>query len=341
MKKRFTVLALLLVLCVSAVNAKPLSGIINNSWAYYLDTRGGANYYRGFLFFEDGDDTVVYQRSINLDTNEQYVVVLFFSESDNDVQFLGSNGQFDMKNQDMMQLIPDILNFVSMKQLHKKEITYELKDFEDPWGDDYVLIYRFSSLIPGFGFTTIFKQGQEDDGSFTLNRWGICNTQADIQTFITYMPVEFKATDRNLSTEIPEAESVTVTMNGLKVTLDKNWTFEQTEEFSGYWLELSSIRDSQIMIEDARKIFDVTKFNNQCDIIKMIIASSQGIDPSSFSFSKNKDGLVCSYNTFDAQNLESYQRIQFKKGRIVNFSSFTDIYQANKDYYEKIVDSVK
>lgn len=337
-KKLFVLLAALTISC--AAFAKPLSFVQNGEYVYYLDTRGNTPYFRGFLFLNEDDDTMLLHRSVNLETGNEYTFSIFVSDTGSQIDFLGTGGDTSAAGLEIQQSIVDVLNFASMQKHCENDIKYELKDFDDPW-ETYTQVYRFGKIVPGFCFTSITLKDEDPTVGYFLNCWGFAQTDADVSTFLHLKPRDYTPTDRGLSLEIPEAKPMKVTMNGMKATLDYNWVSNNSMGQPGYWLQTSSVRDSQIMIEDFSKIMPLDSEDAQAYITKLVMLNTPGIDPSTLYFSFNKKQMFVSYEVYDEQNLVSYQEFQIRKNKVINFSTFKDIYIANAEYYKKILKSIK
>ncbi len=340
MKRTLTLLVFLAAGCM-ALFAKPLDFVRNGEYAYYLDQRGRLNFYRGFLFVSDEENTVIVHRSVDLDTMEERNLVITVSvDETGEANIENINGQFEKDEYTFNQTIPDILNFLAFYNACKDEIAYEVKGFDDEW-DDYVLVYNYGKLIPGFGFVSVTVKGEEDNKGYFLNQWGLINNESEVMDFLKMMPKDFTPTERHADLTIPKKKAQKVTMNKMKVTLDENWHPNDSEGQPGYWLSVSSIRDSQIMIEDFTNIFPLATEEEQIILGKLSILSTQSIKPDTIHAEKNKDGLFVSYDAYDENNVASYMQFQIKNGKIINFSTFKDIYEANYEYYRKILNSVK
>lgn len=109
----------------------------------------------------------------------------------------------------------------------------------------------------------------------------------------------------------------------------------------GYWLSISSIRDSQIMVEDFSKVFPLDSEEKQCYVAQLSILASQSIIPDTIHAEYGKNGVFVIYDIYDEDNLVSYQTFRHKNGCIINFSTFRDIYDSNPEYYSKILKSIK
>lgn len=339
--KKLLLLLTTLFMASTLLFAKPLDFVQNGEYVYYMDERNDTPFFRGFLFSPEGDSTYVLIRSVNLKTNDErkFMIILSLDEN-NSPNITGMQGEIDQNEYDFFQSIPDIMNFVSFYYSHKDKITYETKAFEDDWGI-YVLNYNYGKLYPGFKFLSITMKDNDEYKGYNLNRWGIAKTEDDIQSFFEIKPRDFTPTDRKLSLTIPEKKPLKVTMNKIKVTLDENWKSDNSMGQPGYWLSISSIRDSQIMVEDFSKVFPLDSEEKQCYVAQLSILASQSIKPDTIHAEYGKNGIFVSYDIYDEDNLVSYQTFRHKDGCIINFSTFRDIYDSNPEYYSKILKSIK
>lgn len=340
MKRTFALLSLLAAGCM-ALFAKPLDFVRGGEYVYYLDRRGQMNFYRGFLFASDEENTVIIHRSVDLDTmEERNLVITVYVDETGEAKIANVSGHLEKEEYTFFQTIPDILNFLAFYNICKDEITCEVKGFDDEW-DNYVLVYNFGKLIPGFGFVSITEKGADNDKGYFLNRWGLIKNDSEVTDFLKLMPRDFTPADRQADLSIPNKKARKVTMNKMKATLDENWQSNDSEGQPGYWLSLSSVRDSQIMIEDFANIFPLNNEEDQLSLGKLSVLSTQTIKPDTIYAEKNKDGLFVSFDVYDENNFVSYMQFQIKNGKVINFSTFKDIYEANYEYYRKILNSVK
>ncbi|MDR0321704.1 MAG: hypothetical protein LBI28_09390 [Treponema sp.] len=327
-----------------------LDYLISGEYAFYLDTRGGMNYYRGYMYFNSAEGTdVIFARNVDINTGleERFI---FSVDYDEDGHPSGvSNVQGQIFTVEGRQAIPDFLNFTTLFLSTCDD--YQLQsNVRDEW-DDYTLVFSFNKALPFFGFYDIRMEG-DNKSYYTLLHAGLLNANS-ASSFYEINPASSRTetTERRQIPEIPRKNEKAVEQNGVRLTLDENWLFNNNPSLPGFWLSLASIRDSQIAIEKTtfREINSVTRGlnlsrENSFKLFKLTILSMRNnIEMNAVNISQTSNGYQAEFY-FNERNFRNYMKlIQVVNGNdfyIINFSSFADIYDNNKDYYQRILNSV-
>jgi hypothetical protein len=128
--------------------------------------------------------------------------------------------------------------------------------------------------------------------------------------------------------------------------LDDNWKYNDSIGNPGYWLSVNSFRDSQISVEkipiDFYEKHNLTD-NEFCRL--NILGSGDSIDYSSIYDQIKENSFYVAFTIYDENKVKNYQCIIIKningQKYVINFSTFSDIFDANISYYKKILDRME
>ncbi|MDR2768683.1 MAG: hypothetical protein LBB82_10210 [Treponema sp.] len=349
MKKVLVVIcaALTLIGCASSPSSPPggrmLFGyVLPGEYAFYLDKRGGANFYRGYLAFpSEGGANIVFVRTINLNTGKEERFAFIVKDDEKGMPTNVTNIQGEFNTLDSRQALPDFLNFTSLYLRTKNE--YEVgASIDDEW-DDYTLEFSFNKVLPFFQFADIKMKGKRES-LYTLEYGGILNIE-DASRFFEMAPLKRSAAASRRTPAIPQKPGRTVNQDAVSITLDENWKYDDSTELPGYWLSLASVRDSQIAIEKSSlKQLGITRENPYFLLKVLVLAQGNSLEMNTVKTQKTPNGYQLEFYLRDDQNTRNYQRafITFAGDSVyvINFSSFADIYDGNRAYYNKILDSI-
>jgi len=318
--------------------SKSLDYIINGEYAFYLDERGVDSFYRGYMKFStDDNQNIIFVRSININTGDEERFA--FTLDDNE-EISNLQGQFNRI--EFRQALPDFLNFTSLF-LHTRN-NYSLQSSIDDEWEDYTLVFSFNKALPFFGFYDIKMKG-ENESLYTLLFGGVLNADNAAVFFELNPNIRRQAAEIRQVPRIPPANEKRVMANGVSITLDDNWQFNNSTELTGYWLSLASVRDSQIAVERINiRTLNLTEETSYIFLKFAILAVGSAIEMNTVTISETRNGYQAEYYLWE-RNFRNYQRVVImgvngNNMLITNFSSFADIYDANKSYYEKILASV-
>jgi hypothetical protein len=321
---------------------RSLAYIGSGEYAYYLDKRGNTNCFRGYMHFvtEDGKD-VIFVRNLNLKNgkDERFMFVVEDDENGHPLNIISLQGQCETL--EARQALPDFFNFTT--QYLGTRDDYDIQKLVDDEWENYVLIYNFNKTLPFFRFLDIKMKGSAK-GSYNLQYGGLVDVDNPKQFFEMQPIVRKKEKSRRIPV-IPGKAEKTITSNDVSITLDENWEYNNSTELPGYWLALKSVRDSQISIEKAGiQDFDPNNTEDAILFMKLVLLkASTSVEMNTVKVQKTLNGYQMEYYLWE-NNVRNYQRLTILPLRnmfyAVNFSSFADIYEKNKAYYENILNSI-
>lgn len=341
--KKFLIVFMILM-SASMLFANPLEYIESGAYAYYVDNRGGSHYARGYLIchIEDGS-SVVFMNTINRDNGESYRSVASITETENKELNLEKLqvGDFpeEEKNQ-VMQTYIDLLNFDSMYRNFKNKIDYDCV-LEDSW-QDYSLYYHFSKVFPMFKFSQIsFNDSKLENVVYYTLKFGIYQSVNNdfINDFYNYQVSITQPVVSEKKINIPKKTKIKVKMSGYSFNLDQNWTLNEFEDKESWWLQVSSIRDAQLMVEPLPVEMKLDTLERKNTIAERMINSFPNLIPESLKvWQQNKD-LFMSYDVYDEENDNeaTITILCFKDDALINFSSFKNVYLQNEKYFNTIL----
>lgn len=338
MKKSVLIVVYCLFLLMSAVCGS-LDYLTSGEYAYYLDRRGDLDFFRGYLFFSlDTGDYVIFCRNLNLSTNVQVNYMAQLGDRDGKLSIIKVEGVSDTTPPEYLQGLIDFLNHNEMYQNCKDSIHFG-DFFEDNW-ENYTLLYYYNKVLPFFRFLDITKKGDEKP-SYILNTAGLL-TEQTVKNFFTMSPVQLDEKKRNIKDlEIPVKKTTDVTINGLSTELDENWVYNDELGSPGYWLKFNSYRDSQITVEIIPESLRKEKNLTNEEICRLSIVTTPKVDYQSITGYSDDKVLYASYSILDQDDIKNYQFfIILNDNKIINFSSFSDVFDANKEYYKKIINNI-
>jgi len=349
MRKVF--LALIVVVCGCASTETPgsvtgsgnsLDYIISGEYAFYLDERGEDAFYRGYMKFSvENNQNLVFVRSININTGNEGSFMFVVENDEDGFPSKISELQGQISEPEFYQALPDFLNYTSLF-LRTRNSYHIQSDIDDEW-DNYTLVFSFNKILPFFGFYDIKMKGN-DEKKYTLLYGGVLNVN-NIDTFFGLNPEIRRQTEEPRRVPaIPSRNEKKIEENGVSITLDDNWSYNDTTALPGYWLSLASVRDSQIAVERGKlQTFNISKENSFLFFKFFILGLGNTIEMNTVTVSETRDGYQMGCYIWE-RNFRNYQRailaINGDDMFITNFSSFADIYDANRNYYGRILDSV-
>lgn len=337
-KKLFVVLFAFFV-GLTSLFANPLPFSKDGEYVYYADLRNETPYYVGFMTLNSDDSTIFFVRGLNLETDDEFIFQMSFGMDENgEVDLKGIKGNFDLSNLVQQNIITDAFNFLSMYVSNMDDISYNT-EISDTW-DDGKTVYHFNKLFPVFKFTCLTYDGCGETEFYYADRFGMVYTNDELDEFFTFGPKITNLQERNLSVEIPSAKKKTVNLSGLKVTVDENWKVDNSYGQPGIWLKVSSIRDSQLMIETIPENIPIKTLEDQENFARILLLNTKGIFAPSITIDFDNGNLCMDYMMIDNLNVMNWQLLKLSGNKLINFSTYLDIYLANEEYYTNIIDSI-
>jgi hypothetical protein len=318
-----------------------LDYIRSGEYAFYLDNRSSETFFRGYMRLSTTDEkNLIMVRSLNLNTGKEERFMFGVTDDEYGYPTLINGIQGELSQESTIQAIPDFINFASLYLRSRN--NYEIQsDVDDRW-EDFTQVFSFNKVLPFFGFYDIKLKG-DDKSQYTLEYGGFLQS-SKVQDFYTMKPINRVPVVQRQVPDIPVEKAKQVEMNGVKLILDENWRYYNYPQLSGYLLSIGSIRDSQIAVEKVKyQVLGLTEKDYYLFFKFLIFQSSSAIEMNTVKVYKNKNGYALECYLSD-KGLRNYQMAAIIKNRddllIVNFSSFADIFDNNREYFEKIFNSV-
>jgi len=325
-----------------------LSFLNSGEYAFYLDKRGDRTFYRGYMYFPVSDgNRVLFARSIDAQTGQQENFMFTVNDDNNGYPTVISDLQASVPVTAFPQIIVDYLNFSTLYLRTRN--NYQIQSLiDDPW-DGFTLVFSFNKILPFFGFYDVKLKG-ENESKYILLYGGILDADSASQFFNmnpANMNVVPAARDRRVP-QIPVKSEKEVEQNGVSIRLDENWQYSNNPELPGFWLPLATIRDSQIAIERAnlRRFSNINIFSSNYFMFfkYTILNAGNTIEMNTVKIQEAGNGYQMECYITDSNARNYFRTTLVLRGNdliIINFSTFADIYENNKDYYEKIFASVR
>jgi hypothetical protein len=318
-----------------------LDYIRSGEYAFYLDKRYSETFFRGYMRISAADEkNLIMVRSINLNTGKEERFMFGVTDDENGYPTVIKGIQGELSETSTIQAIPDFINFASLYLGTKND--YEIQSNVDDRWEDFTQVFSFNKVLPFFGFYDMKLKGDEKS-QYTLEYGGFLQS-GKVQDFYGMKPISRVPEIQRQVPDIPVERTKQVEMNGVKLILDENWKYYNFPQLSGYLLSIGSIRDSQIAVEKVKyQILGLTDKDYYLFFKFLIFQSNSAIEMNTVKVYKNKNGYVLEYYLSD-RGIRNYQMAAIIKNKddllIVNFSSFADILDNNREYFEKIFNSV-
>jgi hypothetical protein len=319
--------------------------IRNGEYATYHDTRGGIDFLRMYWgnTVEDGS-LIFYIRNIDNQTSEEFKYIVLLKEDENgSPEIIEVHGYNKEQAPVFQQSVYDLLNFLDFYNSNRDSIKGDM-ELEDPW-ENYTQIYHINDFFPVFHFDKIYLKGQDQIGYRLVDSGRIHDH--DYNYFFDLPLLDNTKIESRSNLTIPPTTKRDLSLYDYDIILDENWSFNDELGHPGYWLSLYSIRDSQIMLEKGDwDHFQNLGFQNIEDFIYAVIYNKNNRNLSSgFTIIQSGDVYTVGYYLIDELNQLNYQEARFwiEDGLLytLNFSTFADMYDLNKEYYRNILDSFR
>ncbi len=355
MKKTFPVLLALIFLlsCSSStkketVKQKPPQADANDlflsetpgQYVIYHDKRGGRNALCGFLKFNRTDYVA---RRYDITTGTEVVLQFKAVKSEKETPDIKIVQVFKGDELGVMTLLTDMMNMTTQHEKYKNGGRDEavIKDVWDEYG--YTLNHTYRSWIP---FFQLYKTEMKGDAKNTIYLLfaGMMKNSKDLAFFnLKDIPETQKYEVFNLK---KEGEERKFQFGMFETVIDKNWLDSgiNNQYYKGYWVRKKGYRDAQISMEVVPK----SMLNEDLEVIaRRSIGFSSWVIPSSVKIEKKKNYVKNTFVVLDPVSLnETYMysiHMKDKNGDLnaFHFSAFKDVYDANKQYFDSIINKLK
>lgn len=340
MKKLITSIFICLMMLVP-LSAKGLDYLRSGEYACYLDLRGNMNFFRSYMFIRnDANSGLVYIRNVSLVDGKESKIELEVDDTNNDlvlnkISYVTSFESTELP-EDHYQAVLDLLNFNNF--YHQNEDRIGLGGvFQDDWEEyGYTLNFNYCKYLPFFKFMDICRDGDENS-SYLLNNAGLFNSAEEALTFFDIGLRTFPSVSRDISKYTkPTAKETTVKLNGVTLSLDKNWTKEKKASTPSYGFYLNKSQQACIQVEDLSKVIKSNGLTMD-EVISYQLLNNKTIDYSSIVAGKQGTSLEMAFIFYDDNGARRYQFNLFKAdGTVVSLSAYADIYDEYRDYFAGI-----
>jgi hypothetical protein len=248
-------------------------------------------------------------------------------------------------NKENYQAIADLINYIQFYNDNKNNIKDD-EELDDYWPEyKMTLKYIYNKYLPFFKLKSSRNEKNKNINYF-IDRGGLLGD--DLKKFLEFYPLKnIEIKKRQPNKVIDKKEKKIVEINDFKVTLDDNWSKNDSLGFPSYWLESITKRDSQIGVE--KNIWENIKGNMDKDLFSFVryglLFRKDYIVLNSLKVIEKENYISISYILNDENNFQNLIRADYylinDKIYIVNFSTFLTMYEKNIDYYQDIFNSVK
>lgn len=321
------------------------SFIRSNEYAEYHDTRGKMDFNRTFWTQRVEDGSIYFFiKNYNNKNNESRNYILVIKEGENNTpEIVTIKGYNKNDSPEYTQVISDVMNFL-MIYARNEYILDQIDLLEDPW-ENYTQIYSINKFLPIFKFDNLYVKGEKSKGGIMLKSFGILKYTKDTN-FFDMLPISQNTLSKQNSSILTANDQIAKELYDFSIILDDNWDANSDLGFPGYWISKHSVRDSQIMLEKSPwdKFQEMGYKTIEDFISRSLLVENERIIAETLKIIKNENKYIASYYLIENKT-KNYTRREYwiDDGTfyILNFSSFSDIYDANIDYYENIINSIK
>lgn len=329
----------------SSIKTDPFNLFYNHEFATYHDTRGIMNMFRAYWVIKLEDNGLLFCiRNIDLNNlEEKNYIVEIKMDSMGSVQIIDIAGYSNDDSPYFKQSYIDLLDFIDL--MRNQPMMYEEDNIlRDEW-EDFTLLFSVNPMLPLFCFETIAFES-DTKVIYRLLTAGRIDPN-DMETFFTMRPTTEMELTGGLGDNIPDGIPMTGELYNYSVQLDSNWVSNSSLGFPGYWLQANNPRDSQIMMERSAwsdivdsRVTDIDSFLRRTlyfqEEVYMLMES--------LDISWNGDRLEVYYEVFDSCfQITCHVQYYWLEGDyfyIQNFSCFKNIYEANIEYFQDILESI-
>ena len=330
---------ILLSISTSAFAADPFGFLRNGEYAFYHDTRGSSNYYRGYCVFKTKDGSAVFFiRNLDLTTGKETDI-----EATLGADKLGNpvitNLRLPEKNPpaNISQSYVDLLTFLSIRNADEAKIGYDTT-IKDKAADGTIL-YHFNRDLPLFGLDAILKEG-DTVAHYLLDRVGLIGPNS-VKAFFQIEPLA--SPNESPETQIPPESSSRVKLGSYSIALDHRW---HSDSSGGYRLENGALQEAQISLDASDwKHYLSLGYENLDRFVRAVVAATPNLLPLTVRVQGSMDAASCAWQMVGANNIREIQFLRFwvQDGTLytLNFTTRYGLYNANRTYFKAIFDSLK
>jgi hypothetical protein len=345
---KYVSIALLSIVCLGGCTTVPktstsdqaFSFLRSGEYAYYIDTRGSTNFYRGWVCFlaDDGPVFAVSDTDLDSGENHRYVVPVTYDEQDG-YRFGVIKGDIGL-SPEFQQSLADLLNFLTMRK-SIDQISLTPAEYEDPWGS-FTQIYRFSEVYPMFNFDRI-RLSDSEEAYYKLHRmgWVEFDELASLQAIGPDLGEKYPPEP---APDLGMLDGEFVKLGAVTIRLDDRWEQKEMNGNPSFWLAGRSLRESMVTLEhiDSNQL-DTWGISSVGDFFRTFITPDDAL-PSTINVSTPSNSMEVQYESLSDSGIRNICRLRIWNlptgWRVLNFSSFADIYKKNLNYYEAILGSV-
>jgi hypothetical protein len=349
----FTFIIIAVCGCASAPRHS-LDHLIKGEYAFYLDTRDNESYYRGYMYSQSDDGKrLISVRNVNANTGYEEHFSFNIDDDESGYPIVVSNIRSREPHKlDIRQSIHDFLSFTTLYLRTRDD--YHLQSNIRNERDDYTLVFSFNKALPFFGFYDIKPEG-DNEAKYTLLHAGMLSSDR-LEYFYEMTPFIGKSeiTEQRQILEIPLRNEKVVEQNGVRLTLDENWYFHDDNSAPFFFLslagnaihsEITTYKTTFRNINSVSEEPNLTRENFYLYFRRgfLYMSRTNALEIDTLNILQTENGYQYEFY-FSEGNIRRYMRriciINGNDVYIINFSSFADIYDNNKDYYQRILNSV-
>ncbi|EQA45926.1 hypothetical protein LEP1GSC050_2811 [Leptospira broomii serovar Hurstbridge str. 5399] len=315
-------------------------------YIYYLDHRYPRNL--RIVGILKVDDSTVFVRSKSVNSNEVTIVSAKISLKDGVIAFKPDKEYAGSASRDNQYVFLDLANWglLNPKVPSTQLSTIDTYSLSDPWPEfNYTLNFKYAYWAPLFKIISISHLESKGVKGFKVIKIGRIGREVDEFLQFEYESLKVKLPAKQ-DYKVPVAEKTVLTVDGVKLPLDRNW---KTEEQLGirkslsptYGIDLKSKRDAEMSVQK----IPIEKGTNTDAVIRRYLSGIDGIDYDSIHHSLYKGFSKIEFNTFMKSRQPNRFSYIFIPGdefvRVIAFSSFLSAYISNTNYFEKILQAIE
>ena len=217
----------------------------SGEYAYFKDTRGSTNFYRGWICFLADDGPVFGVNDTDLDSGENHSFIVAVTYDEQDGYRIGViEGDIGL-SPEFQQSLADLLNFLTMRK-SIGQISHTPIDYEDPWGS-FTQIYHFSEVYPVFNFDRI-RLSDSEEAYYELHRMGRVEFD-ETASFLAIVPDLAEKYPPEPAPDLGTLDGELVKLGVVTIRLDDRWKPKEMNGNPSFWLAGRSLRESMVTLE--------------------------------------------------------------------------------------------
>lgn len=339
------VVALVILLSLEpAVHSQVFEDLRPGEYAFYVQEMGDQRFYRGYWYLGGQDprgDSFFIQNVNLLSGEEARFSVKIGRDAAGSFHIADLEGPKESTSAELLGGVVDLLNFATMYYSNRSRIAVNTL-VDDSW-DHYTIVYHFSKLLPFLRFRSIARKG-EALPLYTLDRAGMLSLK-DADRFWKMRPVAQMVESRRPEPPVLKTHpSIPVELGGYRFELDDRWLRNQDTSFLSYWLATQTVRDSVLMVERGLWVTLQSRgYKAPEEFLRNVLLHYGTVLYGTLHATGDGAQMTLSFECLDTANQRNFARLEtWIEGQdlvTVNFASFAAIYQANLEYYQKILES--